>query len=487
MALRSACEGFAMSVYRQRFCALLLAFALLPALSSSVGAAEVPAGSSGPRAQDAVDEWLAAFNAGSLDGLQAFADRYAKKAGSGPQDYLEFRASSGPMKVLDVRSSTPEKVEVLVLGENSERAMLLTAEMDPAAPRHVKLFQLEGVPTPQQFQPARMELPALLGEITARLNALQAADALSGAVLVAHDGKVLMQWQGGLANREQRVPVDAQTQFRLASSNKMFTAVAILQLAEAGRLTLDDTIGKRLADYPNEGVAGTVTIRQLLNHTSGLGDFFGDDFEHYAASLRTHDDYVQHFAKDPPQFSAGSQDGYSNYGFIVLGRIIEVVSGQTYYHYVNDHILRAAGMTATGFEPESVDVPHRTPGYTRVKGQWLSETRSLPWRGTAAGGGYSTVGDMLKFAEALRAGTLVSPAWLQQATRPQNNKGWYGYGFMVQGEGRQRQFGHEGGAPGSNSAIVVMPEQGYVLIGLANVDPDAMGNVINYIARRVPL
>jgi len=230
-----------------------------------------------------------------------------------------------------------------------------------------------------------------------------------------------------------------------------------------------------------------VTIRQLLNHTSGLGDFFGDDFEHYAASLRTHDDYVQRFARDRPQFAAGSQDGYSNYGFIVLARIIEVVSGQTYYRYVNDHILRAAGMTATGFEPESVHVPHRAPGYTRVKGQWLSETRSLPWRGTAAGGGYSTVGDLLKFAEALRAGTLVSPAWLQQATHPQNNKGWYGYGFMVQGEGRQRQFGHEGGAPGSNSAIVVMPEQGYVLIGLANVDPDAIGNVINYIARRVPL
>lgn len=106
---------------------------------------------------------------------------------------------------------------------------------------------------------------------------------------------------------------------------------------------------------------------------------------------------------------------------------------------------------------------------------------------TAAGGGYSTAGDMLKFAEALRTGKLVSPVWLQQATRPQNHKGWYGYGFMVQGEGRQRQFGHEGGAPGSNSAIVVMPEQGYVLVGLANVDPDAVGNVINYIARRVPL
>lgn len=476
-----------MSVRRRRSCVFPLTFALLSAVSFSAGAAAVPVESTGSRAQDAVDEWLSAFNANNLQALQAFADRYAKQTGSGPQDYLEFRASNGPMKVLEVRSSTPEKAEVLVLGEDSERAMLLTAEMDPAAPRHVKVFQLEGVPTPPQFQPARMELPALLAQSTARLNALQASDSLSGAVLVAHDGRVLLQWQGGLANRDQHVPVDAQTQFRLASSNKMFTAVAILQLAEAGRLALDDTIGKRLPDYPNKTVAGTVTIRQLLSHTGGLGDFFGDDFEHYAASLKTHSDYVQRFAKDAPQFAAGSQDGYSNYGFIVLGRIIEAVSGQTYYDYVNEHVLRAADMTETGFEPESVDVPHRASGYTQVKGQWIGETKSLPWRGTAAGGGYSTAGDMLKFAEALRTGKLVSPVWLQQATRPQNHKGWYGYGFMVQGEGRQRQFGHEGGAPGSNSAIVVMPEQGYVLVGLANVDPDTVGNVINYIARRVPL
>ncbi|MEW6384059.1 MAG: serine hydrolase domain-containing protein, partial [Pseudomonadota bacterium] len=238
---------------------------------------------------------------------------------------------------------------------------------------------------------------------------------------------------------------------------------------------------------PNKAVANSVTVRQLLSHTSGLGDFFGEDFEQYSASLKTLDDYVRRFAKDAPQFTPGSQDSYSNYGFIVLGRIIEAVSGQSYYAYMEQHILRPAGMMGTGFEPETVNVPQRAVAYTKKDGQWVRETKSLPWRGMSAGGGYSAVGDMVKFAEALRSGKLVSPALLQQATTAQNHKGWYGFGFVVQGKGREHQYGHEGGAPGSNSAIVVMPAQGYVIVGLANVDPDAISNVVNYIARRVPL
>ncbi len=94
---------------------------------------------------------------------------------------------------------------------------------------------------------------------------------------------------------------------------------------------------------------------------------------------------------------------------------------------------------------------------------------------------------MVTFADALRSGKLISPELLRQATRPQNHKDWYGFGFIVAGEGRQRQYGHEGGAPGCNSAIVILPESGYVIVGLANVDPDVVANVVNYIARRVPL
>lgn len=440
-----------------------------------------------PRAQDAIGDWLAAFNVGSLEGLQAFADRYAKKQGSGPKDYLEFRESTGPLRVLESTESAPGQAKLLVMGQMNERAMWVTAVMDPANPSHLMQFQIEGTETPDKHKPARVALPALMADVTAKLEALRAQDALSGALQVAQNGKVLLDWRGGDADRSTGIAVGVETQFRLASSNKMFTAVAILQLVQDGRLSLDDTIGKHLPDYPNKAVASSVTVRELLSHTSGLGDFFGDGFEQYSASLKTLDDYVQRFARDAPQFTPGSQDSYSNYGFIVLGRIIEAVSGQSYYAYVEEHILHPVGMTGTGFEPETASVPKRAVAYTKHDGQWVRETKSLPWRGMSAGGGYSTVADMVKFAEALQGGKLVSPALLQQATTAQNHKGWYGFGFVVQGEGREHQYGHEGGAPGSNSAIVVLPAQGYVIVGLANVDPDAIGNVVNYIARRLPL
>ena len=124
---------------------------------------------------------------------------------------------------------------------------------------------------------------------------------------------------------------------------------------------------------------------------------------------------------------------------------------------------------------------------SKSDGRWQPETASLPWRGTAAGGGYSTAGDLLKFGQALLDSTLLDLALLQQATAAQNHKHWYGYGFMVSGEGPARQFGHKGGAPGQNAVFWVLPEAGYVLVGLSNTDPDAMENAVNYIARRLPL
>ncbi len=276
-------------------CSVLMATPVFPAVGAT------SAERAHPRAQDAIDDWLAAFNAGSLEDLQAFADTYAKKEGSSPRDYLEFRGSTGPLRVLETIQSTPNQAKLLVMGQLNERAMWVTAGMDPDNPSHVKQFQIEGTETPDKYKPARVALPVLMADATAKLEALRAQDALSGALLVARNGEVLLDWRGGEADREGGVPVDADTRFRLASSNKMFTSVGILQLVQAGKLGLDDTIGRHLPDYPNKAVAGAVTVRQLLTHTSGLGDFFGDDFDQYSASLKTLDDYVQRFAKDPPR------------------------------------------------------------------------------------------------------------------------------------------------------------------------------------------
>lgn len=166
--------------------------------------------------------------------------------------------------------------------------------------------------------------------------------------------------------------------------------------------------------------------------------------------------------------------------------MIEAVSGQSYYDYVKQHIYSPAGMTSTGAEPETACVPDRAHAYTKTDGKWVRETATLPWRGTAAGGGYTTVRDLVKFARALQSGTLISAESLAAATGPQNLKGWYGYGFMVSGEGRNRQFGHEGGAPGMNAILNVKPMQGCAVVGLSNFDPSSMANIVNFVTLRLP-
>ena len=174
--------------------------------------------------------------------------------------------------------------------------------------------------------------------------------------------------------------------------NKMFTAVATLQLVEAGKLKLDDPIGAHLPDYPNKQVAAKVTVRHLLTHTGGTGDIFGPQFDQHRLGLREHRDYLKLYGSRGPSFEPGARFEYSNYGYVLLGALIEQVGGESYDDYVGDHVFRPAAMRSTGALPESVEVPERAVGYLRPSpgGAWSPNTDTLPWRGTAAGGGYST-------------------------------------------------------------------------------------------------
>jgi D-alanyl-D-alanine carboxypeptidase len=323
--------------------------------------------------------------------------------------------------------------------------------------------------------------------LSAQAHELADADAFSGAFLVARDGTVLIQEARGLADREAGTPNTVDTQFRIGSMNKMFTAVAILRLIEAGELALDDPVGKHLPDYPSGETASTVTIRHLLSHTGGTGDIFGPEFERNRATLREHNDYVKLYGTRSPSFEPGTRFEYSNYGFVLLGATIEAVSGTSYYDYVRDNVFRPAGMTATDSLPESEVVPDRSVGYMRSSpdGPWRPNTDTLPWRGTAAGGGYSTAGDLLRFGEALRTGTLLSEAALAEAIRPQSEQP-YGLGFDMRGEGSLRSFGHGGGAPGMNGELRVFPELGYVVVSLSNLDPPAAGRLVEFFELRMP-
>lgn len=320
------------------------------------------------------------------------------------------------------------------------------------------------------------------------------ADRFSGAVLVGRNGEVLFSRAYGLADREQEIPNGVQTRFRIGSMNKMFTAVAILQLAEAGEVELNLSLGTYLPDYPNREVAEQVTIHHLLTHTGGTGNIFGPEFDAHREELRTLADYVELYGERGPKFEPGSQWAYSNYGFILLGAVIEAVTAQSYYDYVTEHIYEPAGMIGTGSLPEDQTLPDRAVGYMDPSGgtRWRPNTDTLlPYRGTSAGGGYSTVGDFARFADALLNHGLLGRDATELLITGKKEIGpgvQYAYGFedLRDAEGNG-WVGHNGGAPGMNGDFRIYPVPGYVVVVLANLDPPVAQRVADFLDARLPL
>jgi D-alanyl-D-alanine carboxypeptidase len=269
----------------------------------------------------------------------------------------------------------------------------------------------------------------------------------------------------------------------------MITGVAALQLEQAGLIALEDTVGQHLPDYPSRAFAEKVTIRHLLNHTGGAGDFFGAEFATNRLDLRDARDYVALFGARDPEFEPGSRQKYANYGFIVLGRIIEVVSDRPYDDVVEANVFAVAGMTATGAVAESVDVPGRAVGYMLSRGGLVRNDPTLPFRGTPAGGGYSTVGDLIRFAEALTSNKLLDAdrtRMIMTGSVEMAPGVRYGMGFMQFSRGDTRWFGHNGGAPGMNGGLLIFPDTGYTVAALSNGDPPQADSLSNFIGQRLP-
>ena len=335
---------------------------------------------------------------------------------------------------------------------------------------------------------------AFVAALRAKLTTDVAAGTFSGAVLVTRDGKTLFEGAYGLADREKNIPNTPQTQFRAGSMYKMMTAVATLQLVQEGKLRLDATVGTYLPDYPNADVKSKVTLHHLLTHTGGTGDIFGPEFNANRLQLRNVSDYIQLYGTRGLQFTPGAQHVYSNYGFILLGAIIERVTGKSYDDHVGPRVLAPAGMTSTGTAPEDSLVPGRAVGYMRQGspvGPLVSNAPTLPYRGSPAGGGYSTVGDFASFAVSVRDGKLLDPThttMLYTGKVQVNQAGTikYAYGFMDRILGGRRWVGHGGSAAGMNGELLLEPSGGHVIVVLTNFDPPSAGSVLNFIVSNLP-
>lgn len=434
--------------------------------------------------------WLAAFNRGDRDSLRAFIERSYPAAAPRLDQTLNFRERTGGFELMKVSESTPLHLVAYLQERSSDQFAQATVDVDSTPAHLITALGINAIPRPPEFAIKRLEPSDLVSAIRRQLTQDSAADRFAGAVLVAHDGTPVFESAYGLADREHHVANTLNTRFRLGSMNKMFTATAVMQLVQAGKVKLDAPLGTYLPDYPNKELASKVTIHQLLTHTGGTGDIFGPQYDAHRAELRTLADYVALYGDRALEFAPGSKWEYSNYGFILLGRVIERVSGMSYYDYVQKYVYAPARMTSTGSEPEDSMVADRAIGYTRngAGDGPQSNASTLPWRGTSAGGGYSTVNDLLRFADALRAHKLLDAPHTElmmtgKVTTPFGAKYAYGFGEMT--TNGLRCVGHNGGAPGMNGDLEIC-DDGYVVIALANMDPPAAGRISNFIINRLP-
>ena len=310
-------------------------------------------------------------------------------------------------------------------------------------------------------------------ELEAYVQKLAEADVFSGAVLLAKDGKVLFEKAYGEASKDFGVANRADTKFNLGSMNKMFTAVAVAQLVERGKLSFEDSLAKFLPEFPSKEAAQKIKIKHLLTHTSGLGSYFNQKFmEASRARFRSVNDMMTLAEGETLAFEPGAKWAYSNTGMLVLGAVIEKVTGQSYFDYVRENIYKPAGMTNTDAYELDLVTPNLAVGYQKEYTEGGVRFRNNVFqhviRGGPAGGGYSTVGDLLKFDMALRANKLVGAEYVKQllSTKPELNSPEYGYGFGVDTE--RRIAGHSGGFSGISSNLDMFLDSGYTAIVMSN-------------------
>lgn len=429
-------------------------------------------------------DWAAALDSGDAAIIERYIARHGLNASV--KDMLAWHDETGGVEVVKVTERAPGRITALLQTRFSDQLETVTLEFDDAQPAQITGFTyLLAERTPELAIP-RGEEASALAAAAAHADRLAARDQFAGGLLIARDGEVLLERYWGLADREANAPIDADTRFRHGSVDKLFTAIAALRMVERGVLTLDATLGEVLPDYPQSELH-SATLRDLLAHRAGAGDIFGPEFDAHRLTLKGSADYLRLYGEREPEFTPGSAFRYANYGFVLIGAMLEKLGGTDYHALVRREVLDPAGMPRTGAEPESTPVDGRAVGYQRKDRSWASNADLLPYRGTAAGGGYSTARDLLALGEALRTGQLLSTDTLAQASTPSSTDGWYGLGMMVGDADGARWFGHDGGAPGMSAYLRVFPDSGHVVVALSNLDPPRANWVGDAFVNRMPL
>jgi CubicO group peptidase (beta-lactamase class C family) len=484
---------------------MLSATLVFPSVSSGQLESALPPTDSGEATLEALVDVL---GTGDQAAIERFAGKYFA-----PKTLQEFPAAdvsawlartytdTGGLAIEGIAGETPDWVQAeaharitgihycLTLRRKTEGGRTFITDFDardlyPAGP------QLQA-PTPRELKSSLEQL----------IDAYVARGLFSGVVLMAKDDRVFFRKTYGKANAAGDVPITLNTRLNIASIGKMFTATAILQLVESGKLSLDDRLEKVLPDYSNEKVRKQVTIRQLLTHTSGLGpqDYYDHpDYPAQRDKIRTVADLMR-FAVATPLGAEPGKYLYSNSGYIILGAVIERLSGQSFYEYLQRHIFKPAGMKRSLYAPGDLlglntaaaltnfHERDKTPGKFIYRLGPLLE--SQVGMGGPFGGAWVTADDLFAFSKALRGGKLVKPETFRLMTTPQGPTGagapgltgqaQPGLGVEVVTRNGHTFFGHTGGDFGIASFLYWYPDSGYTTILLSNRDPRAARIVLN--------
>ena len=453
--------------------------ALIVAASGSASLAAAQA-TSVSASETALRDLIRVMNTGNRDSLERFIGARFVTSGPGSvptADRVErlsyLHSLFGDLALRAVDSVSRSRASGIAQSSRTEAWRRFAVILDTAPPN--RILRVGIAPAAAPDAPVRRLTDAeVVEQLRGYLDRLARRDVFSGAVLLAKGGKPLFSGAYGEANKDFGVKNTVDTKFNLGSMNKMFTSVAIMQLVEAGKVSLDDTLGKFLpAGAMHADVLSKVRVKHLLTHTSGLGSYFSPRWDSLSrAMFRSVDDWMPLVKDETLEFEPGTRWSYSNTGMLLLGKVIESASGKDYFAYVRERIFQPAGMTSTdSYELDRV-TRNLAVGYEREDGPGTPQYRNNIFqhviRGGPAGGGYSTVGDLTRFAVALQEGRLVSREGVRLLTtpKPELSSPDYGFGFGIDEGGRI--VGHSGGFPGISAQLDIYIVDGYTVAVMAN-------------------
>lgn len=461
---------------------------------------ESPAGSNVVRFLKAINE-TENFTAEDLP--QIFAQSLIEKLGTGRllDVMADIKAHEGLIELYEAERTSTFRYELKAKGLKLDEWIDISLELEDQPPYKISALHsldISAIPAKTAEPMLKPGKSAAILEYKADVQPkkLQALDEwiqaqtdqhqFSGVVLIAKDFKPIFHKAYGLASKRYRVPNTLETKFRLASVSKIFTATAILQLAEQGKLSLEDKLGKYLAvETFSDPRVKEVTIRHLLTHQSGWASYWNDPyFSENRTQLRSVADYMTFIKKLPLNFEPGTKTAYSNSGYVVLGAVIEAAAGMDYYDFVDQYIYQAAGMPHSGsFELDHI-VENLATCYTNYNYKSEKVGKDYPFentlysapKGVPAGSSISTTGDLLNFLEAVVSNTILKPKSVD---------------FLRAGIGARDKPGafifHNGGGPGINTWMQCNVETGYSIIVLGNYGPPTSTKVVRHIGKLLQL